>query len=59
VVARITVGQAGNAAVARGLQEQAARFFTADGADITVPEPARFFEEPLAVPLPEGLDFIP
>jgi len=47
------------AAMARGLQEQIAVFFASDGALVIYPEPRRFFEVPIAGPLPEGLNFIP
>lgn len=47
------------AAVARGAQEQIATFFASDGQEVIHPEPARFFEVPIVLPLPEGLDFIP
>lgn len=47
------------AAIARGAQEQIARFFASDGQEIIHPEPARFFEVPIVLPLPEDLGFIP
>ena len=47
------------AAIARGAQEQMARFFASDGKEIIHPEPARFFEVPIVLPLPEDLAFIP
>jgi hypothetical protein len=47
------------AAVARGAQEQIATFLASDGRDVIHPEPARFFEVPIVLPLPEGLNFIP
>lgn len=40
-------------------QEQIARFFASDGKEIIHPEPQRFFEAPIAGPLPEDLGFIP
>ena len=46
-------------AIARGAQEQVARFFASDGKEIVQPEPARFFEVPIVLPLPEDLGFIP
>lgn len=46
-------------AIARGAQEQIARFFASDGQEIIHPEPARFFEVPIVLPLPEDLGFIP
>ncbi len=47
------------AEIARGAQEQIAVFFASDGTVIIHPEPARFFEVPIVLPLPEGLNFIP
>jgi dienelactone hydrolase len=46
------------AAIARGAQEQIATFLDSDGTVIIHPEPARFFEVPIVLPLPEGLNFI-
>src|SRR5262249_13120506 len=46
-------------AIARGAQEQIAIFFASDGTVIIHPEPARLFEVPIVLPLPEGLNFIP
>jgi hypothetical protein len=46
-------------AIARGAQEQIAIFFESDGELTVHPEPTRFFEVPIAGPLPEGLNFIP
>jgi hypothetical protein len=45
-------------AIARGAQDQIAVFFASDGEDIIHPEPARFFEVPIVLPLPEGLNYI-
>src|SRR5205085_1127037 len=45
-------------AITRGAQEQIATFFATDGATVIHPEPARFFEMPIAGPLPENLNFI-
>jgi hypothetical protein len=45
-------------AIALGGQEQVAIFFASDGAVIIHPEPARFFEVPILLPLPERLNFI-
>jgi virulence factor lipase-like protein len=44
--------------IALGAQEQIAVFFATDG-EIIHPEPSRFFEVPIAPPLPEDLNFIP
>jgi hypothetical protein len=44
--------------IAGGAQEQIATFFATDGATVIHPEPARFFETPVSLPLPEGLNFI-
>jgi hypothetical protein len=45
-------------AIARGAQEQIATFFGSDGVTVIHPGPARFFETPIAGPLPEDLNFI-
>ena len=34
-------------------------FFAADGTEVIYPVPARFFEVPIALPRPEGLNYIP
>ena len=47
------------AELARAAQTQAAAFLGSDGTEIIVPEPKRFFEVPIAPPLPEDLGFIP
>jgi hypothetical protein len=48
----------GYRAIILGAQEQIATFFASDGATVIHPEPARFFETPIAGTLPEGLNFI-
>lgn len=45
--------------VAFGAQEQVASFLASDGAAVLHPEPARLFDLPIALPLPEGLNYIP
>ncbi len=45
--------------IALAAQRQIAVFFETDGAEIIQPEPARFFEVPIHLPLPEDLNFIP
>lgn len=45
-------------AIAAGTQEQIATFFASGGAVVLHPEPARFFETPVALPLPEDLAYI-
>ena len=45
-------------AIAQGAQEQIATFFATNGATVIHPEPARFFETPIAGALPEGLNYI-
>jgi acetyl esterase/lipase len=45
--------------IARGAQEQIATFFESDGTVIIHPEPSRFFETPIVLPLPEDLNYIP
>ena len=44
--------------IALSAQEQIAVFFESDGELTIHPEPMRFFEVPIAGPLPEGLNFI-
>jgi hypothetical protein len=48
----------GYRAIVRGAQEQVATFFATDGAVVIHPEPARFFEVPISLPLPEDLNYI-
>ncbi len=45
-------------AIALGAQEQIAVFFATGGEVIIHPEPARFFEVPIVLPLPEDLGYI-
>lgn len=45
--------------VALGAQRQIATFFASRGTLIIHPEPARFFEVPIRLPLPEELNYIP
>ncbi len=45
--------------IARGAQEQIAVFFASDGATIIHPDPAKYFEVPINLPLPEDLNYIP
>jgi len=51
------VGNPGERRIALGYQSQIAAFFASDGIEIIHPEPARFFETPIAGPLPEHLNF--
>jgi hypothetical protein len=44
--------------IALGAQDQAGQFFFSDGGPVTVPQPNRFFEFPIVLPLPEGLNYI-
>jgi hypothetical protein len=44
--------------IAFGLQDLIATFFASDGTAMIDPELARFFETPIAGPLPEDLNFI-
>ncbi len=44
--------------IALAFQEQVATFFESDGATIIQPEPARYFEVPIVLPLPVALEFI-
>jgi len=45
--------------ISLGAQRQVATFFASDGEEVTHPEPARFFEVPIVLPLPEDLNYIP
>jgi hypothetical protein len=45
-------------AIIQGAQQQIATFFASDGVTVIHPEPARFFETPVSLPLPEGLNYI-
>jgi hypothetical protein len=45
-------------AITQGAQQQIATYFATDGAAVIQPEPARFFETPIAGSLPERLNFI-
>jgi hypothetical protein len=45
--------------IARGLQDQIGNFFASGGTVVIHPEPMRFFEVPVAGPLPENLNYIP
>jgi hypothetical protein len=53
-----TLAIPGFQAITRGAQQQIATFFATDGAAVIHPEPARFFEAPINLPLPEGLNYI-
>jgi hypothetical protein len=44
--------------IALGAQDMMGRFFSSDGGPVTGPEPGRFFEFPIVLPLPEDLNFI-
>jgi hypothetical protein len=44
--------------ISQGVQRQVATFFATDGTVVIHPEPTRFFEVPLAGPLPEALNYI-
>ena len=45
--------------IGRGGQIQAATFLASDGTNIIWPDPSRFFEVPIHLPLPVELSFIP
>jgi hypothetical protein len=53
------VGNPGERRIALGYQSQIAAFFASDGTVVIHPEPSRFFETPIAEPLPEDLNYIP
>jgi dienelactone hydrolase len=44
--------------ISLGVQDQAGRFFFSDGGPVAVPEPSQFFEYPIVLPLPEGLNYL-
>jgi len=46
-------------AITLPVQQQIGVFFDTDGTEIIHPEPARFFEVPIVLPLPEDLSYIP
>ena len=54
-----SVSVAGWTDIALGAHRQIAVFFASGGRQIIHPEPARFFEVPVRLPLPEELNFIP
>jgi hypothetical protein len=45
--------------IALAAQGQIAAFFLSDGVQVIHPDPERFFEVPIVVPLPEALHYIP
>ena len=45
--------------ISRAVQDQMALFFASDGRRVIQPQPSRFFETPITLPLPDGLNFIP
>jgi fermentation-respiration switch protein FrsA (DUF1100 family) len=53
-----TLAIPGFRAITLGAQQQIATFFATDGAEVLHPEPARFFETPISLPLPENLNYI-
>ena len=55
----INIGIAAFREIALGAQSQIATFFASDGTEVIHPQPARFFETPITLPLPEGLNYIP
>jgi hypothetical protein len=54
----ISIGIAAFREIALGAQAQIATFFASDGTEVIHPEPARFFEVPIAGALPEDLNYI-
>jgi hypothetical protein len=44
--------------ISLAVQDQAGQFFLSDGGPVTVPQPSQFFEFPILLPLPEGLNYI-
>jgi hypothetical protein len=53
------IGMAATKDIAVGALAQIAEFFASDGTTIIHPDPARFFEVPVVLPLPEDLNYIP
>jgi hypothetical protein len=53
----VTSGNPTFRAVSLGAQDQVGQFFFSDGGLVIVPEPSRFFEFPIVLPLPEGLNY--
>jgi dienelactone hydrolase len=49
----------GVAAILSASQAQVAVFLASHGANISQPQPVRYFESPVRQPLPEGLNYIP
>ncbi|HSC27105.1 MAG TPA: hypothetical protein VLD67_07515 [Vicinamibacterales bacterium] len=54
----VAVGNPRFRAISLGAQAQAGIFFASDGTMVVHPEPMRFFEVPIAGPLPEGLNYV-
>jgi len=54
----VSIGVAGFRDISLGAQAQIAAFFASDGRDVIHPEPARFFEVPIVLPLPEDFSYI-
>jgi hypothetical protein len=44
--------------ISLAVQDQAGQFFFSNGGPVTVPQPSQFFEFPILLPLPEGLNYI-
>jgi hypothetical protein len=55
----IGIGNAAFRPISLAVQGQIASFFATDGRLIIQPQPPRFFEMPIVLPLPEDLNFIP
>jgi hypothetical protein len=53
------INNAAFAPISAEVEHQAAQFLATGGAVITEPSPARYFEMPIPLPLPETLNFIP
>lgn len=47
------------APLSRQVEHQAAQFLASEGAVVTQPQPAAYFEIPIPLPLPETLNFLP
>ena len=44
--------------ITQGVQDMVGEFFESDGSTLTVPEPRKYFEFPIVLPLPESLNYL-
>ncbi len=45
--------------IALSVQDMVGKFFSSDGALLTAPQPSKYFEFPILLPLPESLNYLP